>query len=84
MMSGSSAPRHNAPKMGGVGGLLSAINIPLLLVLVALLAIGLVTLYPVTLTDPDYSIFKQMVSIGAGLVGWRGAFGGGAGGRGAG
>lgn len=68
MMSGSSAPRHNAPKMGGVGGLLSAINIPLLLVLVALLAIGLVTLYPVTLTDPDYSIFKQMVSIGAGLV----------------
>lgn len=68
MMSGSSAPRHNAPKMGGLGGLLSAINIPLLLVLVALLAIGLVTLYPVTLTDPDYSIFKQMVSIGAGLV----------------
>lgn len=68
MMSGSSAPRHNAPKMGGVGGLLSAINIPLLLVLVALLAIGLVTLYPVTLTDPDYSIFKQVVSIGAGLV----------------
>ena len=68
MRQGAPSPHRGGPKLAGALGILSALNIPLLLVLVALLAIGLVTLYPVTLTDHDYSIAKQLASIAAGLV----------------
>ena len=54
--------------LGGIGGVLHAVNIPLLLCVLALLALGLVTLYAVTLTDKDYSITKQCLSIGIGVV----------------
>lgn len=55
-------------KFGSLGGVFHGINIPLLLVLVALLSLGLVTLYAVTLTDKDYSIAKQAMGVGLGLV----------------
>ncbi|MGN0038488.1 MAG: FtsW/RodA/SpoVE family cell cycle protein [Coriobacteriales bacterium] len=60
----------HGPKLsiGGLGGVLHAVNIPLLLCVLALLALGLVTLYAVTLTDKDYSISKQCMSIGIGVV----------------
>ncbi len=68
-MSTRPAPnRGGSPKLAGVGSVLAALNIPLLLVLIALLALGLVTLYAVTLTDSDYSILKQVSSIAVGLA----------------
>ncbi len=60
--------RGKSPKIAGMGGVLAALNIPLLLVLIALLALGLVTLYAVTLTDSDYSILRQVGSIGVGVA----------------
>ena len=54
--------------LGGIGGLFQAVNIPLLITIVFLTGLGLVTLYAVTLTDSDYSITKQALSIGLGLA----------------
>ena len=68
MSSRPSPNRGGSPKLAGVGSILAALNIPLLLVLVALLALGMVTLYAVTLTDSDYSILKQASSIAVGVV----------------
>ena len=67
-MNAKPSAHRGGPKLAGIGGALGALNIPLLLVLIALLALGLVTLYAVTLTDHDYSIVKQLASIGVGLV----------------
>lgn len=67
-MNAKPAAHRGTPKLAGLGGILGALNIPLLLVLIALLALGLVTLYAVTLTDHDYSIVKQLASIGVGVV----------------
>lgn len=55
-------------KLSGLGSIFSAVNIPLLIVVIMLLVLGLVTLYAVTLTDKDYSIAKQAVGIGLGAV----------------
>ena len=54
--------------LSSLGGVFHALNLPLLFVLAALIGLGLATLYAVTLTDDDYSIAKQLVGIGLGLV----------------
>lgn len=69
MKSPSGGPgRTPRVSIGGVRGVFQAVNIPLLLSVIALLALGLVTLYAVTLTDSDYSITKQFLSIGMGVA----------------
>ena len=48
-------------------GFFTFVNIPLFAVVIILLALGLSTLYAVTLTDSDYSILKQLLGIGLGV-----------------
>lgn len=66
-MNSGTGPRRT-PTIPGVGGILSAVNLPLLLVIIALLAVGLVTLHSVTATSTKYSFNKQLISIAVGVV----------------
>ena len=62
------ASKRVAPTDGHLGGFFARVNIPLFIVLIILLGIGLSTLYAVTLTDSDYSISRQLLGIGLGVV----------------
>lgn len=49
-------------------GLLAAVNVPLVIVVLLLLAVGLVTVYSVTLDSSTYSFSRQLLGIGMGAV----------------
>jgi len=56
----------SAPRSGGGSNL--PVNIPLFIVLIALIAFGLVVLYSVTQVNPTYSFTRQLIGIGLGIV----------------
>ncbi|MCD8199760.1 MAG: rod shape-determining protein RodA [Coriobacteriaceae bacterium] len=56
------------PRLGAVGHFFSVINLPLLIVVALLVALGLMTVYSVTLTDSDYSFTRQAFGVGIGVL----------------
>ena len=60
--------RENTEAKHGLPGSDSTINFLLLAALVALVAVGIVTLYSVTRVSSEYSIWRQIAGIGIGIV----------------